>query len=163
MRILQTACAAAVTLVLMLASAAPAAAQAAEYSDTHAGLTLEGRFINADGACNGYPMYLPGGSVDILLVVGNDHIQRPQPFTLNVEMTRWPSGESLGYFFPDPPTVPAGEQVEVPVTLSVPTDAEGLYALSVSLYAASDRGRPSGSSRVPPFVNVNMIFCTPSA
>jgi hypothetical protein len=147
----------------MLASAAPAAAQGAEYSDTHDGLTLEGRFVNADGACNGYPMYHPGGPVDVLLAITNDHIRRPFPFSWNVEMTRWPSGGSLGYFFPDPPTVPAGERVEFELSFGVPADAEGLYALTVSLHAMSDKARPGGNSRVPPFVYVNMVFCTPGA
>ena len=100
MRMSQIACAAAVTLVLVLASAAPAAAQDAEYSDTHAGLTLEGRFINADGACNGYPMYLPGGSVEAVAVIGNERIRRPLAFTFNVELYELTPegalGESLG-------------------------------------------------------------------
>ena len=159
MRTLRTACAGAVTLVLMLASAAPAAAQAEVYSDTHAGVTLEGRFINDNGTCNGYPKYLPGGSVDVRLVISSDHMGRPLPWAFNVEMWDLTLGEHLGYTFPDPPTVPAGERVEFEVSFGVPPDAEGLYALSVHLGPMPDKARPQG--KAPPFVWLNMIFCTP--
>jgi hypothetical protein len=136
------------------------------YNDTRAGLTLDGLFIHENGVCGEYPMYLPGGSVEAVVAISNDNIRRPLAFAFNVEMYELTSegslGESLGLFFADQ-TVPAGGQVQVPISFSVPTDAEGLHELQVRLYATPDRARPSGQSKVPAFVQLDMVFCTPGA
>lgn len=142
---------------------APATAQTT-YSNTQAGLTLEGQFINQVGACGDYPMYQPGGTVEAIATITNANIQRPQGFSFNAEIYQLtPEGwhaESLGIMFAYP-VVPAGEQVEVPISLPVPASAKGLLELEVRLYAMAENAKPSGKSKAPPTVKLNMVFCTP--
>jgi hypothetical protein len=155
-------CAVAAVLAIGLVGA-PATAQTT-YSDSRAGLTLEGKFINQVGACGDYPMYQPGGTVEAVATITNANIQRPQGFSFNTEMYQltpegW-QGESLGIMFAYP-IVPAGEQVEVPISLPLPTSANGLLELEVRLYAMADNAKPSSQSKGPPTVQLNMVFCTP--
>lgn len=137
-------------------------ANGATYSDSRAGLTLEGQFINAEGTCGGYPMYLAGGTVEAVATISNDHIERPLGFSFNVEMYELTpagvAGESLGIIFAYP-IVPAGEQAQIPITFDVPATAEGPHELQVRLYSMPEAARPSGSSKAPPSVWFNMYFC----
>lgn len=114
-----------------------------------------------------YPLYLPGTDVHADATVSNTHIAVGDIFVLNSRVyqvtPQGTAGTEIAFTQGQPVTVPAGGTVVVPVDVGLPPGlGGGLYVLHVFLGVYA-KGRPSSHSRVPPFLEIHMVFGSPGA